>query len=777
MVDGHSKTPKDMTASGKKRASLSIAGMLFLLVVMFFLGPLAFSNYWGYSQSRDYLTQAAFRNIRNVAALQAAETLQFVRSAESLLPSIVMGNQQLFSIMREWAATKDSNQRGVLTSALQAHLAAKAREGASVAEFYILSPDGVLAASSSSGRLAGRDLSQFACFEGSRNEGRGVGFDFDRLSPVTQAAAQSKPAPGHEDTAAARDGPSLIVGTPIRDNSGVFLGIFCGRFDFDIHRQSMIAHQERTADATLYLLDDHGRIVSGSFGDRSTELLGRTFASTLRPAPPTRRTMEGRYELKSGDEMLVAYAHIPIFDWTIVVEEPVTRALADLERLKWKAMTAGIALGGVLLACVFLVWRLVVLPLRALSHASESMANGASGETVEPRGPSELMDLAAAFNRMSLGLKDSQDLLEWRIAERTRELRESQGFLELILDSIDQRVIVVDLDLKIIRANSAAFRMHGSPLLGKQCCAALESAPTPSPDCPIRRTIDTGKPISEERSQLTVNGIEPVRVETYPIFDAQGQIESVAEIGHVITEEKRLQAQMAHHEKIAAFGELAAGVAHEIGNPLAAIQSQLQLAQTDPRRMEQTLSVVEQQADRMARILRQIVDFTRRRTNETMLTSANDVVQDVAHLVEHHPRAQAISIEFELRKKLPAIRINEDHLVQVLLNLSLNSIDAIEGRGTLTFETAAEHGDVVIRVRDTGNGIPDDARDHVFEPFFSTKEQGPGTGLGLFVSKQIIESMGGQLELKESGPQGTVFLVRIATGNEDGTTGSSSALT
>ncbi|MBW1844468.1 MAG: HAMP domain-containing histidine kinase, partial [Deltaproteobacteria bacterium] len=106
-----------------------------------------------------------------------------------------------------------------------------------------------------------------------------------------------------------------------------------------------------------------------------------------------------------------------------------------------------------------------------------------------------------------------------------------------------------------------------------------------------------------------------------------------------------------------------------------------------------------------------------------------------------------------------------------------NSIDAIEGRGTLTFETAAEHGDVVIRVRDTGNGIPDHARDHIFEPFFSTKEQGRGTGLGLFVSKQVVESMGGQLELKESGPQGTVFLVRIATGNEDETTGSSSALT
>ena len=100
MTDDPEKAPEGGAAQRRKRLDLSVGQMLFLLVVFFFLGPLAISNLWGYSQSRHYLTQAAFRNIRNVAALEASETLEFVRSVETLVPSIVKGNQHLFSIMR-----------------------------------------------------------------------------------------------------------------------------------------------------------------------------------------------------------------------------------------------------------------------------------------------------------------------------------------------------------------------------------------------------------------------------------------------------------------------------------------------------------------------------------------------------------------------------------------------------------------------------------------------------------------------------------------------------
>ena len=181
----------------------------------------------------------------------------------------------------------------------------------------------------------------------------------------------------------------------------------------------------------------------------------------------------------------------------------------------------------------------------------------------------------------------------------------------------------------------------------------------------MRHTFDTGEIGSDERSQRTVGGNQPVHVETYPIFDTSGAITSAIEIGRVVTAEKQHQMQMVYQEKMTAFGQLAAGVAHEIGNPLAAIDSQLQLAQSDPDRMEQTLAIVRKQVGRMDRMLRRLVSFTRRKRGEVMLASANQVVDDVAQLMEHDPRARGVTIVRRLDERVPGIRIKEDDLVQV----------------------------------------------------------------------------------------------------------------
>jgi signal transduction histidine kinase len=381
-----------------------------------------------------------------------------------------------------------------------------------------------------------------------------------------------------------------------------------------------------------------------------------------------------------------------------------------------------------------------------------------------------MIELATAFNRMSLALRASQEMLESRIAEGSRELRDSQEFLELLLDSIDQRVVVVNAKYEIIKANAAAMRMHGRELVGARCCEVFEGLSDPPEDYPARRTFETGRPASDERSQRTVRGQEAVYVETYPVLDAAEGVESVVEIGRVVSAEKQLQMQMVYQERMAAFGQLAAGVAfgqlaagvaHEIGNPLAAIESQLQLAQGDPSRVEQTLGVVRKQVGRMARMLRELVEFTRRRRDEVMLASANQVAEDVARLLEHDPRARRVKIVRRLAENLPGIRTQQDHLVQVLLNLGLNALDAMPETGTVEFVTGVENGQVTIRVRDTGGGITEKARARLFEPFYTTKGPGRGTGLGLFVSKGIVEAMGGVLELERTGPEGTTFVVRL----------------
>ncbi|MDH3285887.1 MAG: ATP-binding protein, partial [Acidobacteriota bacterium] len=405
-----------------------------------------------------------------------------------------------------------------------------------------------------------------------------------------------------------------------------------------------------------------------------------------------------------------------------------------------------------------------VLPIQALSNTSERMASGPPGETVEPGGPREIAELATAFNRMSLALRDSHATLESGIAERTVALRESREFLELLLDSIDQRVIVVNRGYRIIKANAAAVRMHGRELVGHRCYEVFEGLDEPPGDYPTRCTFETGRVASDERSQNTVRGREAIYVESYPVLDADGRVESVVEIGRVVTAEKQLQMQMVYQEKMAAFGQLAAGMAHEIGNPLAAMDSQLRLAQDDPDRIEETLEVVRKQVGRMERMLRRLVDFSRRKRGEVVLTSANQVVDDVAQLLKHDPRSRTIEIGSRLAEHVPGIRAKEDDLVQVLLNLGLNAVDAIDEEGTVEFETGVDDGHVTVRVRDTGSGVPEEARRHLFEPFFTTKWPGHGTGLGLFVSKGIIERIGGQLELEQTGSEGTTFVIRLPVG-------------
>jgi two-component system sensor kinase FixL len=158
-------------------------------------------------------------------------------------------------------------------------------------------------------------------------------------------------------------------------------------------------------------------------------------------------------------------------------------------------------------------------------------------------------------------------------------------------------------------------------------------------------------------------------------------------------------------------------------------------------------------------MLREIIDFARRRRDAVALVSVNQVIEDVTRIVKHDPRGHAVSIVHRLAADLPGIRTTEDQLFQVFLNLGLNALDAMPGGGTLEFESSFRGGWVAVRVKDTGCGIPDELRAHLFEPFFTNKPADRGSGLGLFTSKGIVEGVGGGITLERSDRRGTMFAV------------------
>jgi len=226
------------------------------------------------------------------------------------------------------------------------------------------------------------------------------------------------------------------------------------------------------------------------------------------------------------------------------------------------------------------------------------------------------------------------------------------------------------------------------------------------------------------------------------------------------------QALLVQQEKHAAFGLLAAGIAHEVGNPLAAISSLVQLLNRRPidDYTRERLEMVDDQLARIQRTLRELVDFSRPASHEATMCDIHDVIEAAMSIAKYYKRKKGKRIVTRYAEKLPQLRVVRDQLVQVFLNLVLNAMDATDEGGTIEITTTLTDGWLEVAIRDDGHGIEPAHRDSVFEPYFTTKST--GTGLGLFVSRRLTEQTAeGQIELLDSDESGTTFLVKLTCDN------------
>jgi two-component system, NtrC family, sensor kinase len=227
-----------------------------------------------------------------------------------------------------------------------------------------------------------------------------------------------------------------------------------------------------------------------------------------------------------------------------------------------------------------------------------------------------------------------------------------------------------------------------------------------------------------------------------------------------ITERANLEEQLRLSEKMAAIGLLAAGVAHEVNTPLTGISSftQMLLERSDPEDPKtQLLEKIERQTFRAAKIINSLLNLARPSHSEAGPVDLNVVIGDVLALLEHQFKTSHIQVRKELSAPALHIRGVEYKLQQVFLNLFLNARDAMPKGGWLTVSTRVENADVIVELSDTGVGIPAEHLARIYDPFFTTKPEGRGTGLGLSVTYGIVQEHGGELLCESHPGKGTCF--------------------
>lgn len=232
-----------------------------------------------------------------------------------------------------------------------------------------------------------------------------------------------------------------------------------------------------------------------------------------------------------------------------------------------------------------------------------------------------------------------------------------------------------------------------------------------------------------------------------------------------LTDIKMREEQIQQSERLATVGHMAAGVAHEVGNPLTAISSLVQVCQrkTDDSFIQDQLKKVRDHIQRINKIVRDLVDFSRPSSMQAEQVQINEVIESAVGLLQHDARCRDVDFQLNLSKSLPRISSVPDQIHQVLVNLLLNAVDAMKGvkDPRVIIHTKKKENVVELSIADVGKGIKEEHKSRIFEPFFTTKDVGSGTGLGLSVSHGIINKMNGSIRVESTYGEGTTFFIQL----------------
>jgi len=448
------------------------------------------------------------------------------------------------------------------------------------------------------------------------------------------------------------------------------------------------------------------------------------------------------------------------------------------------ALTAVTLLIGGLAAA--LVARRIARPVRQLAAGAAAISRGELAQRIEPATADEIGQLAVAFNHMAAQLFQERADLEAAHAElrqRFEELADLKSYTDSIVGSLTSGIVTLDLDGRVVTLNPAAellSGLFGAEVTGRYCTEVFAHAPEVVEvlmDTLASRTAVATLALSLRRR----NGQAiPVEMSTAPLKGVEGKDLGVVAVFRDVTAMRELEDQLRRSDRLVALGTLAAGLAHEIKNPLTSIRTFTQLLprKFDDERFRETFErVVPRELERINGIVERLLQLARPARLRVEPVRLPALLERVQELFANEIETRQIGVARQYARDLPPIQADPEQLYQALVNLVGNALEAMDTGGRLTLRVGWSEGEdrlrgfrrtaprrVRVEIEDTGVGIPPSVADKVFDPFFTTKEG--GTGLGLALAHKIVEDHGGTISFRSAPGAGTTFSVLLPVTRE-----------
>ncbi|MBI2503257.1 MAG: HAMP domain-containing protein [Candidatus Latescibacteria bacterium] len=543
--------------------------------------------------------------------------------------------------------------------------------------------------------------------------------------------------------------PSLIVGVPVKEGARV-VGALMARLNlYGLWEKIDQLSAGETGHSSL--IDQQGRFIAHPAREQIYRQQVHPQAEYL--LSHGTGTLEWKDE--QDKEWVAGFAPVEELNWVVVTEQQADEAFGFASALQQRIyLIVGFSVVGAILLGLLLL-RTITRPLNLLMKAVQGMQRGQLQNPTLPKRKDELRELGEAFVEMSQMLD-----------ARQKELESSLAFEKHLIEGNPLGIAVIDGNFRIAQVNRAWTGIfHRVELIGQPLSHTPEGAQLETwlREHPGQYEVNDFQ-ISGNRGDTRFWNLKVVELaEGYP-----GKILLVLEDK---TAQRSLELQLIRAEKLASLGEMAAGVAHEIKNPLSIMQNACDLLKRlgpdEKGEQERTLQSLERAIRRVDERVGELLDFARPSGHPREALEVNVLVKQFLGLERRHLEQRGIRLNEKLGS-VPPVYMNRDVFKDILLNLITNALGAMPEGGELSVSTYEEAGQVVLQIRDTGVGVPADHLPHIFDPFFSTKPPGQGTGLGLSIVHRQVREAGGQVQVTSKEGQGASFAICLPAVREKG---------